>query len=199
MVEHSSSKNSSDLNDEHWNVKFDLDYQIPSLFDVNILISSEFQVFTSLVLCILASIGALFHTGILIRHYFHRKSCSHPIFIQSLFDSCHLINISFTHTIICIKTSTDIDLHCPLSIFFFSLASFGSTSFLCLGAFNQYMYLFKKQTQYRSNRHRLLAHRFILITSISCLILNFPKFDFSDIYFLFSCELPSYFVLEEQK
>jgi len=177
----------NDSNDRYLNVILNLelykDHRVSSLFDEITLINNQFQVFTSLILCIVGLIGALFHIRILIRRCFYRKSYSHHIFIQSLFDSCHLINILFTHTIVIIvyiKTSTNIDLYCPISTFFFSLASIGSISFLCLGAFNRYMYLFKKQAQYRCMRHRLLAHRFILITSISWLILNFPKLNFSE-------------------
>jgi hypothetical protein len=195
MSEHDYTENLSEIssrnnsNDEYLNIIFDLqlsnNHQISPLCDEITLISNQFQVFTSLILCIAGLIGALFHIGILIRRYFHTKSFSNHIFIQLLFDSCHLINIVFTHIIVIIvyiKTSTNINLHCPLSTFFFSLASFGSISFLCLGAFNRYMYLFKKQAQYRSIRHRLLAHRFILITSMSWLILNFPKFNFNDMF-----------------
>jgi hypothetical protein len=188
MDEHGYNENSSEIitNDEYRNVKFEFNHQISSLFDTNTLINIEFQVFTSFILCILSFIGVLFHTGILLRQYFHTKSFSHRIFIQSLFDSCHLMNILFTHIIVYMKTSTNFNCHCPLSIFFFSLISFGSISFLCLEAFHRYMYLSKT----RSIRHRLLAHQFILITSISWLIFNFPKFDFSSIYyFSFSSEL----------
>jgi hypothetical protein len=193
ISEHSYVENSLQIftnnnsNDGYLNVILNLQLykynRVSSLFGEITLINNQFQIFTSLILCIVGLIGALFHIRILIRRYFHIKSFSHHIFIQSLFDSCHLINILFTHTIVIIvyiKTSTNIDLYCPLSTFFFSLASIGSISFLCLGAFNRYMYLFKKQAQYRCIRHRLLAHRFILIASMSWLILNFPKLNFSE-------------------
>ena len=164
MTEVEYYKNSSEI------IKFDFNHQFSFLFDANTLINREFQVFTSFILCVLGFIGALFHTGILFRRYFH---FSHHIFIQSLFDSFHLINILFTHIIFIIvymKTST---IDCPLSTFFFSLISFISISFLCLQSFYRYIYLSKEQY------HRLLAHRFILITSISWIILNIPKLDFS--------------------
>jgi hypothetical protein len=191
MSEHSHVKNSShSFVDNNSNVKYSNiivgsqlynSDRVSSLFDEITLINNNFQVFTSLILCIVVLIGAILHIGILIRLCFHTKSFSHQIFIQSLFDSCHLINILFTHIIVIIvyiKTSTEIDLHCPLSTFIFSLASFGSISLFCLEACNRYMYLFKKQSQYRCIHHRLLAHRIILITSLSWLIVNCPKFDF---------------------
>lgn len=180
-----TNKNS---NHEYININIDLqnsnNHQISSLFDDLTLINNQFQVFTSLILCIISFLGAFIYIGIFIRRCFHTKLFSHEIFIQSLFDSCHLINILLTHIIVIIvyiKTSTNIDLSCPISTFFFSLTSFGSICFLCLGAFNHYMCLWKKQTQYRCIQHRLLAHRFILITLISWIILNFPKLKIFDI------------------
>lgn len=190
MNEHNSTEilSSKNSNDKHLNTMIDLQqsnfHQISSLFDEITLINNQFQVFTSLILCILGLIGILIYIGIFIRRCFHTKSFSREIFIQSLFDSCHLINILFTHIIVIIvyiKTSTNMNLHCPISTFFFSLASFGSISLLCLEAFNRYMFSWKKQVQYRSIRHRSLAHRFILITSISWFILNFPKLELFDI------------------
>jgi hypothetical protein len=172
-------------NTKHFNVISDLPlynyHRISSAFDEITLINNNFQVITSIILCIVGLFGLLLHTGVLIQRCFHTKSFSHQIFIQLLFDSCHLINILFTHIIVIIvyiKTSTNIDLHCPISTFFFSLGSFGSISFLCLGALHRYIYLLRKQSRYRCVRHRLLAHRIILITSMSWLIINFPKLEF---------------------
>ena len=195
ITEHSYNENSSEIvtnnnfNEAFVNVKFDLrlsdDRRVPALFDDNTFISSQFQVLTSLILCIVGSIAGLLHIGLLIRRYLHTKSFSHQIFIQSLFDSCHLINILFTHMIVIIvhiKSSTNFDLHCPLSTFVFSLASFGSIILLCLGAFNRYKYFFRKRGQYRHRRFRFLAHRVILFTAISWLILNFPKFDLNQYF-----------------
>ena len=177
-------------NDEYLNIIFGSQlynyHRVSSLFGEVTLINNKFQVFTSLILCIMGLFGGILHIGILIRRCFYTKSFSHQICIQLLFDSCHLINILFTHIIVIIvyiKTSTELDLHCPLSTFFFSLASFGSLSLLCLGAINRYIYLFKKQFQYRYIRHRLLAHRIILITSLSWLIINCPKFDLDKIFY----------------
>ena len=192
-TEHSYNQNATEiLNNQNLtegslNPVFDIylynDHRLSLLFDEITLINNQFQVFTSLILCIVGLIAALLHIGLLIQRCFSSKSFSHQIFIQSLFDSCHLINILFTHIIVIIvyiKTSTNLDLHCPLSTFCFSLASFVSISFLCLGAFHRYMYSFKKQTQYQFIRHRLLAHRLILITSITWSILNFPKLNFNE-------------------
>lgn len=165
------------------NMKFDVTFRHGSFFDGNTLINSRFQVFTSLLLCIVGSIGGLIHLGILIRRYFQIHSFAQRIFIQLLFDCCHLFNIVFTHVIVIvvyIKTSTNFEVHCPLSTLFVSFASFASIGFLCLEAFHRYMFLFRKQIQYRSIRHRSMAHRFILITSISWLILHFPKIDFNE-------------------
>ena len=197
VSKHSHVENSSQilsnkkLNNGYLNVIFDSQHsnhhRASSLFDEVTLISNSFQVFASLVLCIAGLIGALLHLGILIRRCSHTKSLSHHIFIQSLIDSCHLINMLFPHIVVIIvyiKTSTNMDVCCPLSTFFFSLASFGSIGFLCLGALNRYMYLFKKQSKYRCIRHRLLAHRIILITSITWLIINFPKFDFQKSFYI---------------
>ncbi|CAF2633851.1 unnamed protein product [Rotaria sp. Silwood2] len=192
MSQHSHVGNSSNIltknksKNQYLNVIYSKQFynfhRSSSLIDEITLINNNFQVFISLILCIVSLMGTILHMEILIRRYFHKKPFSHHIFVQTLFDFCHLINILFTHSIVIvvyIKTSTNLDLHCPISAFFFSLASFGFISFICLGAFHRYMYLFKKQTQYQCIRHRLLAHRIILITSISWLILNFPKFNFN--------------------
>ncbi|CAF1006349.1 unnamed protein product [Rotaria sordida] len=190
MSEHSHVSNLSHIltknksKNQYLNIIYDKQFynfhRSSSLMDEITLINNHFQIFISLILCIVSLMGTLLHIEILIQRYFHAKSFSRHSFIQTLFDFCHLINILFTHSIIIIvyiKTSTNVNVYCPLSAIFFSLASFGFISFICLGAFHRYMYLFKKQTQYRCIRHRLLAHRIILITSISWLILNFPKFN----------------------
>ncbi|CAF0780620.1 unnamed protein product [Rotaria sp. Silwood1] len=190
MSEHTHTSNSSHIlsknkpKNQYFNIIYDNKFynfhRSSSLIDEITLINNNFQVFLSIALCIVSLMGIVLHIELLIRRYFHMKSFSRHIFIQTLFDFCHLINILFTHSIVIvvyIKTSTNIDIHCPLSAFFFSLASFGFISLICWGAFHQYMYLLKKQTQYRCIHHRLLAHRIILITSMSWLILNFPQFN----------------------
>ena len=159
-----------------WNEKFDIEF--PQPFDGNILIHSQFQVVASLLLCIVGSIGGLFHLGIFIRRYLQSKTFARRIFIQLLCDCCHLMNFLFTHLIVIIvylRTSTNFDLYCPLSILVFSFVSFVSSSCLCLEGFHRYMCWFRQRSQYRS-----LAHRFILITAISWLILHFPRFDWNE-------------------
>lgn len=155
------------------------------LIDEFMLINNNFQVFISVILCVMSFIGTLLHIKILIRRYFRKKPLPHHIFLQTLFDIGHLINILFIHTIIITvnhKTSTTIDLVCPISAFFFSIASFGFISFICLGAFHRYMYFCKKYSQYRYTKYRLLAHRILLITTLSWLIFNFPKINFHVIF-----------------
>lgn len=162
------------------NVKFHVGFRHGSFVDGNTLINSQFQVWTSLLLCIIGSIGGLFHLGILIRRYFQIHSIAKRILIQLLFDCCHLFNIVFTHVIVIvvyIRTSTNFEVNCPLSMLFVSLPSFASIAFLCLEAFHRYMFLFRQQIHHRTIHHRSMAHRFILITSISWLILHFPKID----------------------
>jgi hypothetical protein len=134
--------------------------RVSSLFDEVILINNIFQVFASLALCIVGLTGALLNIGLLFRRPFSRI-----IFVEILLDSCHLINTLFTHAIILvvyIQTSADIDVHCPLSTFIFSLASFLSIIFLSQEAFNRYMHSFKIKSYYRS-----LAYRLILIIFMS--------------------------------
>lgn len=175
-------KNTSEIDRSNiivlWNDKFDIQFHQTSSFDGNILIHRKFQVFVSLLLCILGSIGGLFHLRIFIQQYLQTKTFAQRFFIQFIFDCCHLLNILLTHLIVLIvyiKTSTNFDLYCPLSTLLFSIVSFASISCLCLEGFYRYMFLFRQQSQYRS-----LAHRFILITAISWLILHFPKFDWND-------------------
>ncbi|CAF1339779.1 unnamed protein product [Adineta steineri] len=186
ISEQTSTENFSNnnLNSKPFDDKFDLQLfnynRYSSSFAEITLINNNFQVITSIILCILGLFTAILYIGILFQRYFQTKSCSRHTIIRFLFDCCHLINILLTHIIIVIvyiAQTTNFHLHCPLSTFLFSLASFGSISFLCLGAFNRYKCLFKKQSQYRYIRHRLLAHRIILITSLSWLIINFPKLD----------------------
>lgn len=166
---------------EIFDLKLSNEHHFSFLLDEFTLISNQFEIFTSFILCFIGLIAVLFYLGIFIHQYCSRKSFSNKIFIQSLFDLCHLVNILFPHLILIIvyqKTLTKRDQHCPLSTFCFSLVSIISIGFLCLGAFNRYMYFIRKQTQYRYFHYRLFAHRLILITSISWLIFHFPKIDF---------------------
>ncbi|CAF2072776.1 unnamed protein product [Rotaria magnacalcarata] len=154
-------------------------YRSSFLTDEFILINSHFQAFTSLIICIISFMGTILHIKILIRHYVRKKSFPNHIFKQTLFDMCHLINIWFTHSIIIVvyveTLKQNTDLYCPLSAVFFSLASFGFIILLCLEAFHRCIYFFKKQSQRRRMAHRLLAHKIILVTSISWLILSASK------------------------
>ena len=152
-------------------------HRIFSAFDEDTLINDHFQVFTSVLLCIVGICGALLHIGILLQRCAHTKACSREAVIRLLFDCCHLLNILFTHVIIvavyATRTASLDHLRCPLSTWVFSLASLGSIGFLCVGAAHQYTSVLEKQ----SMRHRLSAHRIILIASMSWLIMNFPKID----------------------
>ncbi|UJR37590.1 hypothetical protein I4U23_030288 [Adineta vaga] len=158
-------------------------HRMLSFFDEDTLINNHFQLFTSILLCIFGIFTGILQIKILFQRYFQTKSFSQQILIRLFFDFCHLINILFTHIIIVIvhiTQTSNLNLHCPLSTFCFSLASLGSISYLCLGAFYRYMNVFQKESYSHYVRHRLTAHRVIFIASISWLIVNCPKFDFND-------------------
>ncbi|CAF1118306.1 unnamed protein product [Adineta ricciae] len=154
-----------------------------SSFDEDTPISNDFQAFTSVLICAFGMFAGILQWNIILQRHFRNSLFPEKIFIHLFFDSCHLTNIIATHTIILFVYTTqtnDLPPYCPLSTFFFSLASFGSLMYLSWGAFWRHMNVYHKEFYCRYARHRISAHRIILIASTSWLIVNFPKLNFND-------------------
>lgn len=139
------------------------------------LIADRFQLYISMILFTVGSIGALLNMYVLSRGSLRTNPCSCYLFAQSFSDLCVLVNSLFMRILFfySIGTYTNNDIYCPFRGYIIAVSTLCSSSYLCFAAFDRCMCTSREQRQRRWSSHAF-SYRSILIVFIIWLSINIP-------------------------